>query len=190
MQISFGKKIPIAQCQIYDNQQQKFVKAVISEFDCKDKSDITEIKSLGPNWQYKETISSNMGIKNFLITKGRKYEGRFLAIENPEGEIIGISHFDDLKRKSELRFLESRKDHRYKYVGQNLIATIGKILINTNQSKLIVRSAVPTAIDFYEKTCGFKNLGHYDLEMDNDDIQRFIKQTEDRTETKIIDLQG
>ena len=82
MQISFGKKIPIAQCQIYDNQQQKFVKAVISEFDCKDKSDITEIKSLGPNWQYKETISSNMGIKNFLITISIIFDCTFHQINN------------------------------------------------------------------------------------------------------------
>lgn len=190
MNISFGKKIPIAICNIFDNQQNKFVPATINEYDCKDKSDIEEIKSLDDNWAHKDTIALNMRVKYFSLNNNRHCDARFYALENTEGEILGISYVDDLEKNVELRFIESRNDKRYKYVGQNILATIGKNILDGNQRKFIVRSAVSSAFDFYEKVCGFKDIGYSDLAMNRFDIHKFVKQTEKRTKAPIVNLEG
>ena len=43
MNISFGKKIPIAQCQIQNLATKKFEPATIYELDCHDESDLLEV---------------------------------------------------------------------------------------------------------------------------------------------------
>ena len=191
MNISFGKKIPTAQCNILNKSSKKFEPAIIYEFDCKDKSDIDEILySLDDNWEYKDTIAMNMGIKNFSIKVGMNNDARFYTLENQNGEILGISYVDDLQQKVELRYLESKAQSPYKYVGQNLLATIGKNLLNGDQNSFFVRSAVSSAFDFYEKACGFKDIGCSDLKMNRDDIHKFVNKTEEKTKTQIIDLRG
>ena len=40
------------------------------------------------------------------------------------------------------------------------------------------------------KKCGFKDIGCGDLDMDRTDIKNFVKRTEDKTKTQIIDLRG
>jgi hypothetical protein len=63
-------------------------------------------------------------------------------------------------------------------------------LQNGRQNRLIIRSAVSSAYDFYEKTCGFvmDSIYNSDLKMGRVQTYKFIKQTQERTQSPIIDL--
>lgn len=190
MNISFGQKIPTAICNVLDTKENRFVPALVSEFDCYDKSDVDKIASIGGNWAHKDTIELNMISKHSDIKRGKGNDTRIYTLENDAGEILGITCVDDLEKNVEVRFIESRSDHRYKYVGQNLLASIGQGILNGRQNKLIIRSAVASAFDFYEKICGFKDIGNSDLEMNRFDIHKFIRRTEERTQTPMVNFRA
>ena len=185
MKISFGQKIPTALCKIMDTKENKMITALVSELDCYDKEDIQLIKKLGPEWNFSETISLNMERKYTSNKRGEGNDSKFYTIENDTGEILGISYVDDKEKSFEVKFIESRNDHRYKYIGQTLLATMAKQVINSRQQKMIIKSAIADAYDFYEKVCGFKPAEYSDLEMNRYDLIRFIRRTEDKTENTI-----
>ena len=92
--------------------------------------------------------------------------------------------------KLPLAYLDTKKDKQYKYVGQTLLATVAREVFKKAGDSFSVYGAVDSAIKFYEKVCGFQ-LG--DLGMPYlpwDEIPKFIKQTEKRTQSQIIDLKG
>lgn len=188
MNISFGQRIPTATCKILDTKEQKFVPALVCELDCYDKSDIDKIASLEGDWEHKDTIELNMKSKHSDIKRGKGNDTKIYTLESDKGEILGMTCVDDLEKNVEVRFIESRSDHRYKYVGQNLLATLGQGVLNGRQNRLIIRSAVSSAYDFYEKVCGFKEIGYSDLEMNRFDILKFIRRTEEKTQSPIVNL--
>ena len=190
MNISFGQKIPTAICNVLDTKENKFVPALICELDCYDKSDIDTISSLKGDWKHKDTIVMNMKNKRASINNRTRNNARFYTLENDKGDILGITYVDDLEKNVEVRFIESRSDHRYKYVGQNLLATLGQGILNGRQNRLIIRSAVASAFDFYEKVCGFKDIGFSDLEMNRFDIHKFIRRTEEKTQAPIVNFRA
>ena len=190
MNISFGQKIPTAICNVLDTKENKFVPALVSEFDCYDKSDTDTISSIPGEWEHKDTIVLNMKSKYSDIKREKGNDTRIYAIENDNGEILGITCVDDLEKNVEVRYIESRSDHRYKYVGQNLLASLGQGVLDGRQNRLIIRSAVSSAYDFYEKVCGFKEIGYSDLEMNRFDILKFIRRTEEKTQSPIVNLRA
>ena len=145
-------------------------------------SDLNEVNAL--------TIVDNMKSKHSDIKCNRANNTRIYTLENEDGDILGLTCIDDLEKNVEVRFIESRCDHRYKYVGQNLLASLGQGVLNGRQNRLIIRSAVASAFDFYEKVCGFKDIGKSDLEMNRFDIHKFIKRTEERTQTSMVNFRA
>lgn len=190
MNISFGQRIPTAKCSVFDTKENEFVPALICEYDCYDKADIDKIASVDGNWAHKDTIVDNMKAKHSDIKCRRANDTRIYTLENDEGEILGITCFDDLEKNAEVRFIESRRTHRYKYVGQNLLASIGQGVLNGRQNKLIIRSAVDSALGFYKNACGFKNIGFGDLEMNRYDIHKFLKRTEEKTQSPMVNFRA
>ena len=186
MNISFGQRIPTAVCNVLDTKENKYVPALVCELDCRDKEDIDTISSLGDSWIHNDTIAWNMRVKHCDIKRDKSNDSRFYTLENPNGEILGVTYVDDFEKKVEVRFIETRADHRYKYVGQTLLASLGKGILDGRQSKLIIRSAVSSAKDFYEKVCGFKEIGFSDLAMNRFDIHKFIRRTEEKTQSPIV----
>lgn len=191
MNIYFGKKIPITTCQIFDNEKKEFVKATCYEYDCQDKSDIAEIKKLDDGWTYKQETLDNMKRKFTANKNGINSEIAIFSLENKDGGILGLCNAENKKRTMEVRFLESKQDGRHKYVGQTLLASIGKeMLKNKQQKNFIIKTAIASAYDFYEKTCGFMmdSIFNSDLIMGRIQTYKFIKQTQERTQCPIIDL--
>ena len=188
MNISFGQKIPIAKCTVKDTYTNQKTDGYISELDCKDTSDILRISSLPDTWEFQETISLNMKDKYSAHKNGRDNQTKFYILENENGEILGISCIDDRPKSLEVRFIESRDDHRYKFVGQNLLATLAKQVLDSRQQKLIIRSSISSAYDFYEKICGFKPAKFCDLEMIRQDIPSFIRRTNEKIEKETESL--
>ena len=192
MNISFGKKIPIAKCQIQNLTTGRFEPATIFELDCKDESDLLEVVKPSREWEYAAYIHSNMCDKvDLQKIFGNDDTDRFYILQNKYGETLGMSQVEEIYDGAyDLAYLDTKKDKQYKYVGQTLLATVAREVFKKAGDSFSVYGAVDSAIKFYEKVCGFQ-LG--DLGMPYlpwDEIPKFIKQTEKRTQSQIIDLKG
>ena len=191
MQISFGRKIPITQCQIYDNEHKKFTKATCYAFDCKDKSDIDEIQEMGDDWRYlNETIYD---MKRGLLHRDNANMTSVVVytLEKPDGEKLGLCSTEDRGRRIDVKYIETKQDNKHKFAGQTLLASIGTQILNNSHFLLLIRNAVGSASEFYKTTCGFREeKDSADFSMNREGIRQFIKQTETRTHSPIIELEA
>lgn len=192
MNISFGRKIPITQCQIQDTNTGKFEKATVYQIDCKDESDVLEIRNLPDTWQYKLGIAKNMDRKHQLLEHyNQENDSTFYALEDSKNRILGLGEIEETETGVyDLKYLESNSLGSKKYVGQVLLAAIAEDVLCKNGRKLTVNDAVDSAFDFYANTCGFEDVYGYYLKMNRAQINNFIEQTEDRTQALFINLRG
>ena len=192
MDISFGRKTPITYCQIYDKEKRKFVGATCYKFDCTEESDIKEIKQLDYGWRYITETISNMERKLAKHKRGLSSDVVVFTLEKQNGETLGLCCAEDRERSLEVHYIESKQNNKHKYVGQTLLASIGKEVIdNSTQQRFVIKNAVSSAYGFYEDVCGFDEcISSCDLFMNREKIHRFIKQTQKRTHSPIIDLKA
>lgn len=189
MKISFGRKIPITQCQIKDIEQDKFVPATFYEVDCKDKEDIFEIASIPGQWNFKSTIVFNMLSKNRCqnIDSFEK-KPSFYILQEQEGEILGISQVKKDGKNFSVQFIESKQDNKHKYVGQTMLASLGLHILKKHGDRLTISSPVDNAKQFYIDKCGFKTCYDGNFKMNTKHIQRFIRQTQKKTQAPLMDI--
>ncbi len=187
--LSFGKKIPIAKCQIQERETGKFVPATVYEVDCADEDDFLEIKNLNRKWSFKKFISENMESKHFV----KNYLNgdsclSFYQIRDNNDEIIGIGQTREIGRTHDLSYIDTKPKNQYRFVGQTLLAAIGKSILNQDGFRLIVSTPIDSSIDFYEKSCGFEKIEDGMFKMNRSQIQSFISRTEERTHSPLISL--
>ncbi len=189
MYISFGKKVPLTQCQIKNIEKNKFVSATFCEVDCKDKEDIREIANLTGKWNFKSTIIRNMQIKHDTqdVLSAEELPS-FYILQDDNGLIIGLSQVKKDGKNLSVQFIESIRDNKYKYVGQIMLAALGLDTIQHNGDKLIISSPTENATPFYIDKCGFKKRYDGNLKMNAKHIQRFIRQTQKKTQAPLIDI--
>ena len=188
MNISFKRKIPITQCQIFDNEQNKFVGATVHEYDCKTMSDICEIQKLGAGWHFINSFIYGMKVKNHSVYTGQENNFRFFNIEKNTGEIVGLAYCEEKENSLNVNFIETKQNKRQKYAGQTLLASIANYAIDIGKYKLIIKNALEDSYTFYKRICGFKKGEGIDLEMNRKDIKKFTKQTEERTQAPILSI--
>ena len=192
MNITFGKKIPIARCQIQNLTTGKFEPATVFELDCKDESDLFETVKPNNEWKYAAYIHDNMCDKvDFQKVFGNDDSNSFYILQNQQGETLGMSQLEEIYDGAfDLGYLDTKKDKNYKYVGQVLLATIAREVSKKASDIFTIYGAVDSAKDFYVKICGFK-IGEFDMPyLQIEEIPAFVKQTEDRIHSSIIDLKG
>ncbi len=198
--ISFGRKIPLYQSQVKNIQSDEYEPVTISEYDCKDTDDIEDMGNLGFKWKYACCLFYDMQnkyryLKNPHIYNKRDFPIKFYVMNNKNGNIIGIceTENDDENNGINIMFLESRKDKKYKYVGQTMLAAAGKIIQKNNRENLYVNNPAVVALSFYTQKCGFNpvcNDRFSPLKMNSSQITDFIKRTEEKTGSEMIDLQA
>lgn len=192
--ISFGAKIPIALCQIKNAKSDKSSSAIIYEYDCKDPQDVWEIERINAklNWFY----ASNLTIRADLKYQGYKsYQNNaFYAIEDERGKTIGLCCAEENETNTKVKFIETKTNGKYKYVGQTMLATVAKRMLTNRQKKeLIISNAQESAYGFYEK-CGFhqdNSEAKYDIvnyRMPKIEMPSFIRETEQKSQGRIINL--
>ena len=186
--ISFGRKIPIAQCQIVSDKTNEYVPATIYEYDCKDRKDVDDINEIDGYWVFKSEILFNAKDKLQLPQKYKNL--RIFSLENNKGKTIGLMQCKESDNQFDISLLEKRFLDKHKYVGSVLLATAAKETLKSKSNKLTVSFPLPEARDFYINGCGFKTTSTKILEMDQEQIKKFIKQTEQKTNSQIINLQG
>lgn len=191
MQVSFGQKIPIALGQIQNKKTGEFEQATIYEVDCKDESDILEVKNNMEGWSFPCEIATNMHIKQLGQNKyNNKHEFHsFYILQNPDYETLGRI---DLKKWDNglfsVEWLDTKENSGYRYVGQTILATIAKEVIDNDGSSLAILGAMEDAIPFYTDVCKFTDCGKSGFYMNEKQMQEFINRTEKRTQGSIINL--
>ncbi len=181
--ISFGKKIPVAKCKVQDKNTGKFIPATFYEYDCKDESDFLEIKNLSRKWTFKKHIANNMEIKHAVETFwGEKSNSHFYVMEDANKEILGICQVDEKNEFYNIDYIESKPYNKYKYVGQSMIASIGRKLLKNKGQVLLVRTPVDDAMDFY-LNLGFTPFGDFMFKMLRPAISKLVHETEEKTNT-------
>ena len=191
--VSFGKKIPITQCKIRDNNSGNFVGATFYEVDCKDMEDINEINALSGKWEFRKTIARKMeDIHDLMeIDSYRSNNLGFYVLQKDGGEIVGLSEvkksFPDLR----LEYIESENEGKYKYVGQTMMASLGEVARQEKLKRIYIPIPVDSAIPFYVDKCGFREQKNGSALIMNINKTKKLKElAETKTHAPIIDVRA
>ena len=183
--VSFGAKIPVASCQVYDIARFKHVPATIYEYDCKDSLDFYEVAGDRKRWMFKDSFANLMKEKftgsKFMTTTN------FYTLEKG---LAGIMMCHKIKNQMIVSTIETTKNCDYKFAGKNLLCAAAKVAMKEGRDDLVISSPVPSAIDFYTKSCGFKPMDEGNVAMKKVDMEGFIERTQAQTKAQIVDLIG
>ncbi|MBR6162840.1 hypothetical protein IKQ26_02975 [bacterium] len=201
MTISFGKKIPLYQTQVFDRTENKFKKATLSEFDCRDSEDIDYVALQHDAWDFKYAISVDMFEKNRKLNnlgnissydRQNLKNNRFFVLEDEKNEMLGLCETTGINQIFNVQYLESNKSKkvRFKFIGQNLLAGVSKQILSSEHKEPVLSVLDPayTAVDFYREKCGFKNVLNYSLKLEKDGLADMVSSVEERVQTPLIDL--
>lgn len=191
MEVSFGRKIPRQTCQIQKKETGEYVRATFYEIDCREEKDAIEIRNLDRKWNFRNDIAQNMMIKNSVLTYlNQKSNLDFYAMQDSNGELVGLAQVKTINGVSNISYITTKPHNEYKYVGQTMVAAIGKETLKKGGSALTIATAIDEAMDFYTKKCGFKKHGKYMLRMNREQIEKSVQKAETKTKSRIIDLKG
>ena len=193
MQISFGKKIPITTCNIYNKEAQQYERATLYEIDCNDEADIDYLLRPDGMWEFKESIAYDAKNKYLDI----KYcmcpndiMNRYYSLGTKNGKVACLCETQSVYGNTNIRYIESNPDKHYKFAGQTMLASIAKLIYSTSQC-LEINIPTAWARPFYSKVCGFKeDLTGFGYELRQKDMKKFISRTEQRTKGEILSSKG
>ncbi len=186
--VSFGHKIPIAACQVQEKLTGRFVKATVYEYDCQNKTDIDEVKSIKDLNTFRTLIAGHMYNKYTFSKFGHDIDKRFFAIQENDGDIIGLSQTNNVGEDMNISYIETLRNKKYRFAGQTLIAAIGGELLSSGGRKLLIRCPVDSALHFYFDDCRFDVSENGELYMDKKNLKKFIERTEERTHAPVINI--
>ena len=193
MQISFGKKNPIIQCNIKDTNKNKLVPAKIFEYDCQCSSDVEDVLYMGSDWYYNFSIACDMQNKyeteNFKDEKSPKH---FYVMENQNGLPVALCETQETDSEIQVEYIETKHNSEQKYCGQTMLAALGKKVLDLNLNKLVIVAPLRDVYNFYTTGCGFEQStqNHFKLEMKPEKIKEFIDKTQKKTNGEIIDIKA
>ncbi len=187
---TFGKKLPIIRSQVQDKKIGEFESVTVFKVDCADDSDVQEINDLGDSWRFRNLIAKDAARKNHLIKYFQQdNEQSIYVLQDSQNRTLGIGEMEEVDDDVyNVNYLESSGDK--KYVGQVLLASMGEEVLIKNGKKFTVSDPVDESYNFYTDVCGFEDVYGYFLRMKPAQINRFIEQTEDRTQSMFIDIRG
>ncbi len=192
--VSFGKKFPIAQCNIRDTWNNKPMEVTISEYDCKDYDDVKEVSKQCEDWIYGTSFAVDMNKKRERYFEGREfYPNNFYVMQDKNKRIIGICETIDIGKDTNVEYIETASDLGYKYVGQTMLAMVGKRLLNRGGENLCVAHPYIGALSFYTDKCGFESINDdnhsvFSLFMKNHQINDFINRVQRKTNSEIKEI--
>lgn len=184
--ISFGAKIPVGRCQILDCDNKKFVGATFCQYDGQDLEDIVELSSVDCYQDCKDAMKTGLQLELLGVANpGFNY----YCLKDDNGEIAGLCYTFDENGVKKVKYIASVLDGKHKYAGQAMLASLAKKSLNSDTKKLVIETALSSAWDFYERTCGFKPIEDTsNLGMSRYEMHKFVERVEDRTRGKVIDF--
>ena len=115
----------------------------------------------------------------------------FYIMQKEDGEIVGITEVKKDAPDLNLEYIESENQGKYKYVGQSMIAALGKVAKNEKLKRIYIPVPVDTAVSFYKWKCGFKECkDSYALAMKTKNADKLMKKVQCLTNATFMDLKG
>lgn len=191
--INFGKKIPITQCKIRDNNSGRFVGATFYEVDCMDMEDIDEIYNLKGKWGFRRTIAQKMeDVHDLLeIDKNRRNDYGFYVLQKDGGDIVGLTEVKKFFPDLRIEYIESENEGKYKYVGQTMMASLGEVAKHERLKRIYIPVPTEDAVPFYKDKCGFREQKNSNALIMNINKTKKLKElTETKTHAPIIDVRA
>ena len=189
--ISSGQKNPKMQFQIQRKDTKEFVPAIFSEVDCNDDNDYDEVKTLDRRWTFKDLVAQRIAAKG--VTQRFFNETSNISVyemHDLNGQLIGIAQTQTKDGICSIEYIESKPQNEYKYVGQSMVAAIGREALDKKCYKLTVDAPIDEAKPFYINTCGFKKYRDFSLEMNSAEIYRLLAKTGLDMQLALINLEG
>jgi len=191
MEINFGKKIPIAQCQIQDRTTKNPTSATIYEYDCKDSSDYWDLYRISKEqeWVFADIIATKADDKY----NGSYPDERIYALEDKSGKTVGLCNFRENKDKIEVQYIDSKSSRKYKYIGQTMLAFLAQKALYENKKELRINNASTLAFKFYKKCC-FKydwselSNGQSDFYLKREKLHLLIRKNQKNTKSETLNL--
>lgn len=149
--VSFGKKIPLIKGKILNIKTKEMEDATFFEYDCSTEDDLKEVKKLNGNWSFRNVIFIGMQNKH-----NKSNSDSFYGIENNQGDIICLCQTNTEGKTTYIKYLDRRKDKKYKYTGMMTIASLAYESLSSKIKNIIIRYPIDTALSFYTNKCGFK----------------------------------
>lgn len=188
MNINFTGRIPIAKCQIKDRISGEQTPVTFFEYDCKDIEDSIEVKTARRIHSFKDTIAKYMAIKTEQIQNREKpNKERFFGLASKNSEIIGLAQTKADGKGVHIDFIET-DFCRYKHVGRNMLALIGKYGIE-DEKRLIIDCYTDGAYEFYTEKCKFKPFGRgRKLALGPKGIRKLIQSAQTKSKASFRDI--
>ena len=188
MTISFGKKIPVATCNIKNSTNMQPCHATIFEHDCADISDYEEISNLKGHWEYKDAIAKE-ALKKYehpISNIGTK----IYSISTQTGKTVGLMETCEYNKMCSIEHLESHYKGLYQGIGTALLSFLAQQKTKQNVSHIFVTNPAKTAKKFYTEHCFFNKTDTIALELNREGMTKLIAKHEDKTKSPIINLKG
>ena len=199
--ISFGQRFPLSTYRIYSSRNDAFEDATLYKLDCKNPSDFDDVESTINMGLYTKQICSLMHVQRMFYLSKSKLPGdiwseyfnekedkpacSFYVTKNQEGYTIGVCQTALNGNGEIIEHIETNYDKYYKYVGQGLIASLGKIMLKGNDQELAVYGPKDTAIKFYTDKCGFEYVSSNLLTMNRTQMEELVNNYENKVGSKI-----
>lgn len=192
--ISFGKKIPIAKSKVIDSKTDKLVPVTIYNIDCSDMLDVIYIQKACGDWELRSNIAKDMKesvIYNYFHTQNpdKKYD-YYVLEKDQNNEILGMVETVIRTNDKNIKYIESRRDCRYKYVGQTIIGTLASKILKSDIENLGVEDPLPSAYSFYTKKCGFNAVTAFLLQMNKNKMQNFVDSFPKERKINLLDTKA
>jgi len=188
MQISFGKKIPIATCSIINKVTKQPQNVTIFEHDCKDKEDYEYFMNLAGAWNFKENVALQAYSKHNLPSTNMGT--KIYSMETQSGKTIGIMETYELNKTCTVEHLEAHQRGLYGYIGSSMLAYLSQRNLINNISSIVITNPSKNARKFYKEHCFFTDCPPIALEINRNDMKKLIEKTKSKTQSPIIDLRG
>ena len=199
--VSFSGKIPVYRFGVRNSLREENTNATLYEYDCKDADDIKEVSSTTDFFLFDKQIINSMSIKNMYYSSieyftpdiAQKYakdkpRSSFYLAKADNDEVLGICAVYDNEYGKKIRYLETRADNKYKYIGRGIIASVANEVLKDGEDVLEVAKVPASTFKFYTEKCGFETDKDKQLHMDREKLKEFIKRTEEKTSKRLIDL--
>ena len=201
--VSFGGKIPVYNFGIRNSDEKQNKIATLYNYDCEYEDELHEAADLSGFYMYNKRIRTSMEVKHLYYDTIKmlppdiatwynkdKPNSNFYIAKVGDNEPLGFCAVFENDGVKTIKYIETKPNTKYKYVGQGIIAAIAKEALKNGDEHLEITNPYKETIDFFVDKCGFNKKTDKILYMKAEELEDFIKKTQEKTSTNVIDLLG
>ena len=193
MEISFGNKIAIADCNIYNKKNKTMQKAHLYELNCNSRSDISYLyNKKGDDWIFGADILNNMQqkcdyLKYQIEPEERKQwlkDSKYYILESNRN-ILGACEAVYSKNDVRINYLTSIDKKDYKYIGSAILGAITAHNLRENGGTTLIPLPTPKSYKFYQNACGFSPNIETPIALKHENPKSFIEKLKNKIQLRL-----